>query len=459
MNITIIGCGYVGLVTGVCFAEIGHHVLCVDIDPKKIDLLQKGMSPIHEPGLAALLQKNIENGRLSFTTNYSLAIEKSTLLFIAVGTPADKDGSADLGYVLEVADNIGQYLKQDALIVTKSTVPVGSATKINNVIGHQLKKRSLSIKVDVASNPEFLREGEAIRDFMNPDRVIIGVSSAQAAQTLRLLYQPMQLPAERILIMDIAAAELTKYGSNAFLAAKISFMNELSGLAESLGVDIEQVKQGIGSDHRIGMHFINPGCGFGGSCFPKDVQALAKLYTDNHLPAQMLNAVLTINENQKNVLVKKVKKYFNHDLKDKTIALWGLAFKPNTDDIREASSLTFINEMLRMGAKIRAYDPVAMNNIDEVYRTEDNIRLCATAEEALHNSYILVVVTEWSEFREFNLQLIADNLKERTIFDGRNIFNPQELTQLGIQYFAIGRTNVFDTAHVQKELLLENITH
>lgn len=439
MKITLFGAGYVGLVTGACFAELGNHVLCVDVDKERVARLQKGECPIHEPGLPELMTKNREAGRLSFTSDPREGVAHGYYQFIAVGTPQDEDGSADLKYVLAVASTIGEHMEEPRLIVTKSTVPVGTANKIKTTVQQVLDRRQKSIRCDVASNPEFLREGAAIDDFMGSDRIVIGTDNPEAAQHLRALYTPFNRNFDRLIAMDICSAELTKYAANAMLATKISFMNEMSQLAENLGADIEKIRIGIGSDPRIGYHFINPGCGYGGSCFPKDLQALEAAAKHVHFDAKLLTAVQAVNRTQKSVLFKKMQKHFNQDLTNKTIALWGLAFKPHTDDMREAPSRTLMEALWQAGAKVQAYDPVAMPEAKRIYGNHAQLKLCASPEEALNGADVLAIVTEWSMFFSPDFQLIKKQLRNPVIFDGRNLYDPAYLAQQGFTYYGIGR--------------------
>lgn len=439
MRINLFGAGYVGLVTAACLAEHGNQVLCIDIDREKVQRLKSGECPIHEPDLSVLLQKNLAAGRLDFSTDPQKGVEHGFYQFITVGTPQDEDGSADLTYVLEVARYIGKTLTEPRLIINKSTVPVGTADKVKAIIQEQLKQRNMAIQFDVASNPEFLREGAAVSDFMRSDRIIIGTDNTTAESHLRNLYKPFNRNNDRLIAMDIRSAELTKYAANAFLATKISFMNEMSQLAERLNADIEQVRIGVGSDPRIGFDFINPGCGYGGSCFPKDILALEATAKTVHYTPQLLNAVHKVNDKQKKVLFTKIRHYFNDDLTGKTIALWGLSFKPNTDDMREAPSQVLIKAALAAGMSIQAYDPVAMPQAQRIYKKEAGFSCHENPEDTLHNADILVIVTEWSVFFNPDFHLIKQRLKEPVIFDGRNLYDPQYLKQLGFKYYAIGR--------------------
>jgi len=439
MKITIFGTGYVGLVTGACLADVGHDVLCMDVDEGKINKLKNGQIPIYEPGLESIVKHTFEAGRLSFTTDVEEAVKHGILQFIAVGTPPDEDGSADLQYVLAVAKSIGQYMDEYKVVVDKSTVPVGTGDKVKAAVRAQLDKRGLELAFDVVSNPEFLKEGAAINDFIKPDRIVIGTDSEQAADLLREVYYPFNRNRDRMIFMDIRSAELTKYAANSMLATKISFMNEMSNLAERLGADIEAVRRGIGSDPRIGYHFIYPGCGYGGSCFPKDVQALARTARDCDYDAKLLNAVEAVNYAQKHVLFDKISHYFQGNLDGKVVALWGLAFKPNTDDMREASSRTLMESLWKAGAKVQAFDPEAMNETQRIYGDHDSLTLCGTKEQALKGADVLVICTEWKEFRSPDFDAIAGTLKQPAVFDGRNLYEPEMLERYGLTYYAIGR--------------------
>ncbi|WP_218814402.1 UDP-glucose dehydrogenase family protein [Rickettsiella endosymbiont of Dermanyssus gallinae] len=444
MRINLFGAGYVGLVTAACLAEHGNQVLCIDIDQEKVKRLKQGECPIHEPDLPALLQKNLEAGRLNFSHEPEEGVHHGFYQFITVGTPQDEDGSADLSHVLEVAQTIGASLTEPRLIINKSTVPVGTADKVSAAIQKQLTKRKLSIAFDVASNPEFLREGAAVNDFMRSDRIIIGTDSSDAENHLRQLYKPFNRNNDRLIAMDIRSAELTKYAANAFLATKISFINEISRLAERLNADIEQIRIGIGSDPRIGYHFINPGAGYGGSCFPKDVLALEATAKSFHYTPLLINAVHKVNDAQKRVLFEKITHHFNNKLSGKTIALWGLSFKPNTDDMREAPSRVLIDAALKAGMSIQAYDPVAMPEAQRLYKTKPNFSCCESPEAALINANALVIVTEWNLFFNPDFENIKQQLKEPTIFDGRNLYDPHYLKQLGFNYYGIGRGEPFN---------------
>ena len=443
MKVTVYGSGYVGLVTGTCLAEVGNDVLCVDIDERKTEMLRNGEIPIYEPGLDALVSKNVEAGRLNFTTDPAEGVAHGLFQFIAVGTPPDEDGSADLQYVLAVAGSIGEHMDEYRVIIDKSTVPVGTADKVRDKVNAVLASRGVEIEFDVVSNPEFLKEGAAIDDFMKPDRIVIGTDNPRTTELLRALYAPFNRSHDRMVAMDIRSAELTKYAANAMLATKISFMNELSNLAERLGADIEKVRVGIGSDPRIGYHFIYPGCGYGGSCFPKDVQALERTANEIGYRAELLNAVEAVNNRQKEILFKKLDGHFDGDLAGKTIAVWGLAFKPNTDDMRAAPSRTLMEALWAAGAKVRAYDPEAMDECRRIYGERDDLTLVDSAEEALKGADALVTVTEWSVFRSPDFALVKQRLRQPVIVDGRNMYDPQQLKADGFSYYSIGR----DTAH------------
>jgi UDPglucose 6-dehydrogenase len=439
MNITIFGTGYVGLVSGACLADVGHHVVCMDVDQGKIDKLKNGIIPIYEPGLEDIVKHNVDAGRLSFTTDTEQAVAHGLLQFIAVGTPPDEDGSADLQYVTAVARSIGQYMNDYKVIIDKSTVPVGTGDKVRAAVHHELDRRGQELEFDVVSNPEFLKEGAAVNDFMKPDRIIVGTDSDKAEELLREVYYPFNRSHDRMIFMDIRSAELTKYAANSLLATKISFMNEISNLAERLGADIEAVRKGIGSDPRIGYHFIYPGCGYGGSCFPKDVQALARTAHDCGYEAKLLNAVETVNYAQKHVLFDKISHYFNGDLEGKTIAIWGLSFKPNTDDMREAPSRTVMEDLWKTGAKVQAYDPEAMEETQRIYGDHDGLLLCGTKEQAMKGADALVICTEWKEFRSPDFEQIKTAIREPVIFDGRNLYEPEMVQRHGLIYYAIGR--------------------
>ena len=440
MKITVVGTGYVGLVGAACLAEVGNHVLGLDVNAEKIRILKEGGIPIHEPGLLEIVRRNVENGRLSFTTNIKEAVHFGEVQFIAVGTPPDEDGSADLQYVTEAARNIGRFMTSEKVIVDKSTVPIGAGDKVIAAVAEELKKRNVDIHYSVVSNPEFLKEGAAVEDFMRPDRIVIGTEDPKAIEVMKQVYAPFQRNHERLVVTNLRSAELIKYAANSMLATRISFMNELANLAEVVGADIEMVRQGIGSDPRIGYHFLYPGCGYGGSCFPKDVKALIKTAKDvAGFDLKLLKAVEEVNDLQKFVLPKKIKKQFGESLKGKHFALWGLAFKPNTDDMREASSRVLIDELIKVGATITAYDPVAMDEGKRIFKDEKNITFADTQDEALKNADALIIVTEWTEFRSPDFALIKASLKSPMIFDGRNLYDPKAVRALGFNYFPIGR--------------------
>ena len=439
MKITVIGTGYVGLVTGTCLAEVGNEVLCLDVDPKKIETLKSGGIPIYEPGLQDMVKRNVEAGRLFFTTDIEESVAFGQIQFIAVGTPPDEDGSADLQYVVAAARNIGRYMTDTKLVVDKSTVPVGTADKVKAALQEELAKRGVAIEFSVASNPEFLKEGAAVDDFMKPDRIVIGTDSEQATALLRQLYAPFQRNHDRLTVMDVRSAELTKYAANAMLATRISFMNELAVLAEKLGADIEQVRHGIGSDPRIGYHFLYAGCGYGGSCFPKDVQALRRTGQENGITLRVLDAVEEANEAQKQILVNKLTAKLGTDLKGKHFAMWGLAFKPNTDDMREAPSRAMLEALWAMGASVAAYDPAAMEETHRVYGDRADLKLVESPMDALEGADALLIVTEWKVFRSPNFDAMKALLKAPLVFDGRNLYEPQAMREMGFEYFPIGR--------------------
>ncbi len=436
MKVLIVGTGYVGLVSGTCFAEVGIDVRCVDIDSKKIDLLNKGISPIWEPGLEPMIQRNVEKNRLHFSTDLEGSIEQADVIFSAVGTPPDEDGSADLKYVLDVARTVGRKMTKHVLMVTKSTVPVGTAKKVRNAIQEELDNRGLTIEFDIASNPEFLKEGDAINDFLKPDRIVVGVESEKAKDIMQRLYKPFVLNGHPVIFMDVPSAEMTKYTANAMLATKISFMNDIANLCEIVGADINMVRRGIGSDTRIGHKFIYPGVGYGGSCFPKDVKAIIKTASEFGYELRVLKSVEDVNDDQKSVLFHKLMKHFNNDIKGKTIALWGLSFKPNTDDMREAPALVMIKLLQKAGANVIAYDPVAMEECHR--RIGDVITYATTQYDAITDADALLLITEWSEFRLPNWQEIKKQMKKPIIFDGRNIYDRHEMKKLGFEYFCIG---------------------
>ncbi|AIZ63324.1 UDP-glucose 6-dehydrogenase [Hymenobacter sp. DG25B] len=440
MKIAVVGTGYVGLVTGTCFAEVGIDVTCIDIDQKKIDNLHNGILPIYEPGLEEMVSRNVAADRLHFSTNLGEAIKDCDVAFIAVGTPPGEDGSADLKYVLAVARGIGEHMTDYGVIVTKSTVPVGTAAKVRKEIERALEKRGVDIDFDVASNPEFLKEGAAIDDFLKPDRIVVGVSSERAEEVMNKLYKPFLLNGHPIIFMDIPSAEMTKYAANSMLATKISFMNDIANLCEIMGADVNMVRKGIGSDARIGTKFIYPGIGYGGSCFPKDVKALIKTAAENGYEMQVLKAVESVNEAQKEVLFDKVVKHFDGALKGKKIAIWGLSFKPKTDDMREAPSLVIIDKLLAEGCTVTAYDPVAME--EAKHTLGDTITYAKDQYEAVIDADALLIVTEWPEFRSPDFEVVGRLLKDKVVFDGRNIYEPQEMEKIGFAYHCIGiRTN------------------
>ena len=441
MRVAIFGTGYVGLVSGTCLAEVGHRVICVDIDQAKIDGLKRGIVPIYEPGLDPMVQANHGAGRLTFTTDAANAVAAAEVIFIAVGTPPDEDGSADLQYVLAVAKTIGRHLQGPAIVVDKSTVPVGTADRVREVIAAELAARGSTIDFDVVSNPEFLKEGAAVEDCMRPDRIVLGSARADSIATLRKLYAPFNRNHDRIVAMDVRSAELTKYAANAMLAAKISFMNEIASIAEKVGADVELVRKGIGSDPRIGWHFIYPGAGYGGSCFPKDVQALARTAAQHGHEPRLLNAVAAVNERQKSHLFELMVRHYGaaESLRGKTFAVWGLAFKPDTDDMRAASSRRLLQQLWEAGARVRAFDPEARAEAQRIFGGRDDLVLCESAEEALQGADALAVVTEWRQFRSLDFAVVRNALRDRAIFDGRNLYDPAEVESAGLAYWGIGR--------------------
>lgn len=439
MKISVIGTGYVGLVTGACLAEMGNDVLCLDLDPEKIRLLNEGGIPIHEPGLDVLVERNFKAGRLAFTTDIASSVAHGTFQFIAVGTPPDEDGSADLKYVLAAARNIGSLMNDYKVVVDKSTVPVGTADKVRTAIANELACRGIDIAFSVVSNPEFLKEGAAVDDFMRPDRIVVGASDEQSVLHMRELYAPFGRTRDKLQIMDVRSAELTKYAANAMLATRISFMNELALLAERLGADIEKVRMGLGTDPRIGPHFLYAGCGYGGSCFPKDVKALINTASDEGCDLRVLKAVEEANEIQKHVLIEKITRYFGQDLGGKCFALWGLAFKPNTDDMRDAASRVIINELFKRGATVKAYDPVAMSESKRIFGNEPRLVYASSPTDALEGADALVIVTEWLEFRSPDFATIKARLNSPVVFDGRNLYEPSVLQTQGLIYEGIGR--------------------
>lgn len=440
MKITVVGTGYVGLVTGTCFAETGITVSCVDIDELKIENLRKGILPIYEPGLDDLIKRNVEKQRLFFSTSLENSLDDTDIVFIAVGTPPGEDGSADLSHVLSVAREIGRYMNQYLLIVTKSTVPIGTSVKVKAAIQYELEKRKKDFSFDVASNPEFLKEGNAIDDFLKPDRIIIGIESEQAAKIMHRLYKPFVLNGHPILSMDIPSAEMTKYAANAMLATKISFMNDIANLCDIVGADVNMVRKGIGSDSRIGSKFIYAGVGYGGSCFPKDVKALIKTAQDSNYSLRILKMVEEVNEMQKTILLNKIFEYFNNDIINQQFAIWGLSFKPHTDDMREAPSLRIIEKLLHFGARVKAYDPAAMSECKKIIG--DKIEYSKEPYDALVDADALVLLTEWPEFRVLNFKILDKLMKQKVIFDGRNIYEPSEMQEYGFSYYSIGRKTI-----------------
>lgn len=439
MKVTVFGIGYVGLVQAAVLADVGHDVMCIDVDAKKVENLKKGEIPIFEPGLAPLVKKNYEEGRLQFSTNAEEGVNHGEMHYIAVGTPPDEDGSADLKYVTAVARTIAQYMDSHKVVIDKSTVPVGTADKVRAVMEETLKSRGLEINFDVVSNPEFLKEGAAVADCMRPERIVIGTDNEEVIDLLRELYEPFNRNHDRMILMDIRSAELTKYAANCMLATKISFMNEIANLAERLGADVEKVRMGIGSDSRIGYSFIYPGCGYGGSCFPKDVQALIRTAEQIGYTPRILQAVEEVNYAQKQKLPEFVIRHFGEDLKGKTFALWGLSFKPNTDDMREASSRVLIEALWERGAEVQAYDPEAMDETQRIYGHRSDLRLMGTKEAALQGADALIVCTEWQSFKAPDFDLMKKSLKQPVIFDGRNLYDPERLNKRGFVYYAIGR--------------------
>ncbi len=440
MKISIVGTGYVGLVSGTCFAETGIETTCVDIDEKKISNLEKGIIPIYEPGLDDLVTKNYKKGRLHFTTSLAESIQEASAVFIAVGTPPDEDGSADLKYVLEVARQIGRSMNDYIVLITKSTVPIGTAEKVRAACKEELDKRGANIPFDVASNPEFLKEGAAIADFLRPDRIVVGVDSERAEEVIKKIYKPFMLNGHPIIFMNIPSAEMTKYAANSMLATRISFMNDIANLCDIVGADVNMVRKGIGSDSRIGNKFLYAGIGYGGSCFPKDVKALVKTGQEYGHELEVLKAVEDVNNRQKSVLFDKLLSYFNGNITGKTIAIWGLSFKPNTDDMREAPSLVIIDKIIKNGGKVQAYDPVAMEETQRIIG--DKITYCEDQYETLNNADALMVLTEWREFRIPNMEIIGKVMRNKVIFDGRNIFEQEDMKEHNFEYFCIGRKSV-----------------
>ena len=440
MDVTIFGSGYVGLVTGACLAEVGNNVLCIDVDPEKIAMLKSGGIPIYEPGLDDMVRKNVAAGRLSFSTDAAEGVRHGLFQFVAVGTPPDEDGSADLQHVLAVATTIGELMDSYRIVVDKSTVPVGTADRVAQAMRTAQAARGVEVDFDVVSNPEFLKEGAAIEDFMRPDRIIVGTDNPRTGELLRALYAPFNRSRDRVMLMDVRSAELTKYAANAMLATKISFMNELSNIAEAVGADIEKVRVGIGSDPRIGYQFIYPGCGYGGSCFPKDVRALERTARAIGYDAQLLAAVEAVNFRQKDLLFQKISDHFGGDIANRTIAIWGLSFKPNTDDMREASSRTLMEALWQAGARVRAFDPVAMTETRRIYGERADLTLTDDAMSAADGADALVIVTEWSQFRSPDLATVRARLRHPVLIDGRNILDPRQVTAAGLTYLSIGRT-------------------
>lgn len=436
MRIAIVGTGYVGLVTGTCFAEMGVHVTCVDIDENKINKLKEGIVPIYEPGLDEMVRRNVDAGRLNFTTSLKAVLPEVEVVFSAVGTPPDEDGSADLKYVLSVAREFGQNINEYKLLVTKSTVPVGTAAKVREAVTEELAKRGIEVPFDVASNPEFLKEGAAIKDFMTPDRVVVGTDNEKARKLMARLYKPFMLSGERMIFTDIPSAEMIKYAANSMLATRISFMNDIANLCEIVGADVNMVRKGIGSDTRIGKKFLYPGIGYGGSCFPKDVKALIHTAHEKGYEMKVLKAVEEVNEKQKIVLYHKLRNYFKGDLKGKTVALWGLSFKPETDDMREAPSLVIIDALINSGANVKVYDPIAMDECRR--RIGDKVTYCRDMYDAASEADAVMLLTEWNQFRLPSIPVLNKIMKDRVIFDGRNIYDKEELTAAGFQYFKIG---------------------
>ncbi|MGE4309049.1 UDP-glucose dehydrogenase family protein [Bacteroides sp.] len=436
MNIAIVGTGYVGLVSGACFAEMGINVTCVDIDSAKIEKLHQGIMPIYEPGLEDLVLRNVREGRLQFTTDLTSCLDDTDVVFSAVGTPPDEDGSADLRYVLEVARTVGRHMNKYLVLVTKSTVPVGTAPKVRMAVQEELDKRGVNIPFDIASNPEFLKEGAAIKDFMSPDRVVVGVESEKARELMERLYRPFTLNGYPILVMDVPSAEMTKYAANAMLATRISFMNDIANLCERVGANVDNVRKGMGSDPRIGKHFLYAGCGYGGSCFPKDVKALAHTGIENGYPMRVIEAVEAVNEAQKNIVFEKLLRAFDGDMRGKVIAMWGLSFKPETDDMREAPSLVVIEKLIEAGAVVRAYDPIAMEETHR--RIGDKVTYCKDMYEAVIDADALALLTEWKQFRMPSWSIIRKAMRNHVVVDGRNIYDPKELQDNGFTYSRIG---------------------
>lgn len=439
MKLSVIGTGYVGLVTGACLADVGNDVLCLDVDADKIRRLRAGDIPIHEPGLDQVVARSVAANRLRFTTEYREAVAHASVIFIAVGTPPSEDGSADLSHVLDCARELGRLIERDTLVVVKSTVPVGTNDRVRAALEEQLAARGVTCRVETASNPEFLKEGYAVDDFMRPDRIVIGVRDGHAAEVLRTLYLPFNRNRDRLIVMDVRSAELTKYAANAMLALRISFMNEVANLAEALGADIEHIRHGIGADPRIGPHFLYAGVGFGGSCFPKDLRALTHTALEHGQPAELLHAAVRVNARQRGLLAEKIARFFDGRLAGRTIALWGLAFKANTDDMREAPSLIFVDALTRAGATVRAYDPAAMDNARRLLDGNGSVQLVSSARAAVEGADALAVITEWLEFRSPDFDWLARTLRAKAVFDGRNLYDPATVRAAGLTYFGIGR--------------------
>lgn len=437
MKVIIVGTGYVGLVTGACLAEVGTRVTCIDIDQEKIERLRQGILPIYEPGLEEIVERNIQNNRLTFSTDLSTAVVDADIVFIAVGTPSDEDGSADLKYVLKVAEEIGRSIQQYAVVVTKSTVPVGTSEKVRAVIQSELTKRAVDVPFDVASNPEFLKEGDAVKDFLKPDRIVIGIDNDTSKDILEALYEPFVLNGHQVLFMDITSAELTKYAANAMLATRISFMNDMALLCDKLGADINEVRRGMGTDPRIGDKFLNAGVGYGGSCFPKDIKALINTGKTSGHPMRILEAVEVVNDDQKCVLFNRINAFYNHDLEGKKIAIWGLSYKPNTDDMREATSLVIIGKLLQAGAQVAVFDPIAMDRAKEILG--DTVTWCSNVYDTVEDADAIALVTEWNEFRLPDWDKIKSLVKGHVVFDGRNIYNKSNIKKMGFEYFGIGQ--------------------
>lgn len=453
-KVTVYGAGYVGLVTGVCLAELGHDVLIMDVNEQKIQLLNQGISPIYEPGLEDHILKNAKAKRLHFTIDAKLAVQHGQFQIIAVGTPSNSDGSADLQYVLNAAATIGNYMEESLIVINKSTVAIGTVSRVKKIIGECLQKRNKNIEYDVISNPEFLKQGDAINDFMKPDRIILGVENENTLKTVKQLYAKLTDDGQNLIVMDPTSAEFAKYVANAYLATRISFMNDMSNLAEKFGADIEMVRRGVGSDERIGKHFLYAGCGYGGSCFPKDVKALQKMCEQNEHYSPFLEATEKVNKQQKEILFKKIHRYLSGDLDNRIIAIWGLAFKPNTDDMREASSCVLIDLLMRAGAKVQAYDPIAIPVAEKIYQGETNIKFYDSSDSTLVNADVLAIVTEWDEFRNPDFELIYNTLQKPAIFDGRNIYHPELVESFGIAYFGIGRGRKTPEWEKKEELVM-----